>query len=91
MRETEEIFRRISLEAQWKFFCREHPDIPRRPDGTFELLDGKEAPIIMCFVKQGERILLLKRSDEVAYYKRDVERGYWLFRGSKQVSLESRS
>lgn len=46
--------------------------LPRFPDGRIDYSDAKVAAVVTVFVRLGERILLLKRSDKVGSY-----RGKW--------------
>ncbi len=47
-------------------------ELPKFPDGRINYSKSKIAPVITVFVKYGDRILLLKRSDRVSTY-----RGKW--------------
>jgi 8-oxo-dGTP pyrophosphatase MutT (NUDIX family) len=51
---------------------REFADLPRRADGRIDYSHSDKAPVVTCFVKYSDRILVLKRSDQVRAY-----RGKW--------------
>jgi 8-oxo-dGTP pyrophosphatase MutT (NUDIX family) len=60
--------REVDIETVlWEF-----GELPRRPDGRIDYSHSDKAPVVTCFVKCGDRILLLKRSDKVRTY-----RGKW--------------
>ena len=44
-------------------------DLPKFEDGRINYSDAKQAPVLTCFVKYNEEILLLKRSDKVRTYQ----------------------
>lgn len=46
--------------------------LPKFPDGRIDYSNSDKAPVLTCFVKYGDKILLLKRSDKVRAY-----RGMW--------------
>jgi len=43
--------------------------LPKFPDGRINYSNAKEAPVLTCFVKFKDKILLLKRSNNVRTYK----------------------
>ncbi len=43
--------------------------LPHFPDGRINYSNSNKAPVITCFVKYKDEILLLKRSDKVSVYK----------------------
>jgi len=43
--------------------------LPKFPDGRIDFSKSNVAPVITVFVKYGDKILLLKRSDKVSTYK----------------------
>lgn len=43
--------------------------LPKFEDGRIDYTDSEEAPVIIVFVKHGDKIILLKRSDKVRDYK----------------------
>ena len=51
---------------------REFAHLPRFSDGRINYSSSDKAPVLICFVKFGDKILLLKRSDKVYAY-----RGKW--------------
>ncbi|MGH7836060.1 MAG: NUDIX domain-containing protein [Candidatus Binatia bacterium] len=57
-------------EVDVESLLREFAELPRRPDGRIDYSHSDKAPVVTCFVKYGDRILLLKRSDEVRAYRR---------------------
>lgn len=48
---------------------REFSHLPKFEDGRINYREAKKAPVITCFIKFNDKILLLKRSDKVATYK----------------------
>lgn len=44
--------------------------LPKFPDGRIDYSHSNEAPVLNCFVKFRDKILLLKRSDKVRVYQR---------------------
>ncbi len=42
--------------------------LPKFPDGRIDYSGSDKAPVLTCFVKFGDKILLLKRSDKVRTY-----------------------
>ncbi len=48
-----------------KFF----QDLPKFSDGRIDYSNSNEAPVLTCFVKYGNKLLLLKRSDKVRVYQ----------------------
>jgi len=46
----------------------EFRNLPKFPDGRINYSNSKRAPVIHCFVKYQEKILLLKRSKQVNIY-----------------------
>jgi len=48
---------------------REFAHLPRFPDGRVDYTHSEKAPVINCFVKYHDKVLLLKRSDKVLVYK----------------------
>lgn len=44
--------------------------LPRFPDGRIDYTHAKSAPVVVSFVRHKGKILLIKRSDKVAFYKR---------------------
>ncbi len=43
--------------------------LPKLPDGRIDYTDSDTAPVVLVFVKCGDRFLLLKRGDKVGVYK----------------------
>jgi 8-oxo-dGTP pyrophosphatase MutT (NUDIX family) len=43
--------------------------LPKFSDGRIDYSDSNKAPVLNCFVKYKDKILLLKRSDEVRVYQ----------------------
>ena len=43
--------------------------LPKFPDGRIDYSNSNKAPVLTCFVKYKEKILLLKRSDKVRAYQ----------------------
>ena len=43
--------------------------LPKFPDGRINYSHSDKAPVLNCFVKFGDRVLILKRSDKVGAYK----------------------
>ena len=43
--------------------------LPRFKDGRINYSNSNKAPVLMCFVKYKDEILILKRSDKVRVYK----------------------
>lgn len=48
---------------------KEFSDLPKFPDGRIDYSGSDKAPVIICFVKHKDEILLLKRSDKVRAYQ----------------------
>ncbi len=48
---------------------KEFDALPRFPDGRIDYSNSDKAPVLTCFVRFGEKILLLKRSDRVHSYQ----------------------
>ena len=48
---------------------KEFDQLPRFPDGRIDYTHSEKAPVLTCFVKFKEQILLLKRSERVGTYK----------------------
>ncbi len=48
---------------------KEFRNLPKFPDGRIDYSFSKKAPVINCFVKYKNKILILKRSDKVRSYK----------------------
>jgi 8-oxo-dGTP pyrophosphatase MutT (NUDIX family) len=59
-------------EVDIESLLRQFSELPRRPDGRVDYSHSDKAPVVTCFVKWGDRILLLKRSHRVRAY-----RGKW--------------
>jgi isopentenyldiphosphate isomerase len=55
-------------EVDIESLLREFAELPRRPDGRIDYSHSDKAPVVTCFVKCGDRIVLLKRSDKVRTY-----------------------
>lgn len=43
--------------------------LPKFSDGRIDYSNSNKAPVLTCFVKYGDKILLLKRSDKVRVYQ----------------------
>lgn len=43
--------------------------LPKFSDGRIDYSNSNKAPVLTCFVKYGDKILLLKRSDKVRTYQ----------------------
>lgn len=52
--------------------------LPKFPDGRIDYTNSDKAPILICFVKLQDEILILKRSDKVGVYRKrwNVVAGY---------------
>ena len=48
---------------------KEFQNLPRFPDGRINYSTSNKAPVINCFVKYKDKILILKRSNKVRAYK----------------------
>ncbi len=48
---------------------KEFDRLPRFPDGRIDYSNSDKAPVLTCFVRFEEKILLLKRSDRVHSYQ----------------------
>jgi 8-oxo-dGTP pyrophosphatase MutT (NUDIX family) len=48
---------------------KEFQTLPRFTDGRINYSNSKRAPVITCFIKYKDKILLLKRSNKVGSYK----------------------
>ncbi len=48
---------------------KEFDGLPKFPDGRIDYTHSEKAPVLTCFVKFEEQILLLKRSERVGTYK----------------------
>ncbi len=79
-------------DQKFLFFLEEiAKDLPRFRDGRINYKDSKKAAVVVCFVKVGKEILLLKRSDQVWTYKGkwNTVAGYLdEFKPVKQKALE---
>ncbi len=51
---------------------KEFDKLPKFPDGRIDYSSSDKAPVLTCFVRFEDKILLLKRSDRVGTY-----RGKW--------------
>ena len=57
------------IDSQLKQTLKQFENLPRFPDGRINYRDSKKAAVLTCFVKFQDKILLLKRSDNVRTYK----------------------
>ena len=55
--------------SKGQHILREFAELPRFSDGRVDFTKSKKAPVVNCFVKYQDKILLLKRSDKVNVYK----------------------
>lgn len=67
--------RKIKVDRILKEFADK---LPKFPDGRIDYTYSKKAPVIICFVKFQDDILILKRSDKVGVYRErwNVVAGY---------------
>jgi 8-oxo-dGTP pyrophosphatase MutT (NUDIX family) len=60
----------MSNEIVFEEILREFSEkLPKFPDGRIDYSDSDKAPVLTCFVKYKDKILLLKRSDKVRIYQ----------------------
>ncbi|MCH7568695.1 MAG: NUDIX domain-containing protein [Nanoarchaeota archaeon] len=52
-----------------KEILREFEGLPKFEDGRIDYHNSKRAPVLICFVKFNDEILILKRSENVMVYK----------------------
>ncbi len=55
-----EVWSRLNVISQW---------LPRFEDGRIDYTDSNKSIVLNCFVKSGDEILLMKRSDKVSTYQ----------------------
>ncbi len=52
-----------------KQVLKEFSNLPRFPDDRINYTNSNKAPVLICFIKYKNKILLLKRSEKVSTYK----------------------
>ena len=57
------------MQFDTKIILKEFIDLPKFEDGRIDYTSSKKAPILLCFVKFQEKILLVKRSNKVGNYQ----------------------